>query len=209
MRRLVLGLVVALGMLAQERDFLTEMEVDQLRLVQEPAARLQLYASFANTRLDMLESLLGSKKEGRSRLIQQTLEDYNKIIDAMDTVADDALKRKVDISMGISAIVPQQKIMVGRLKQVQQKAPADLDRYEFALKQAVSATEDSLELNAEDLASRGKEIETKVAEEKEKREAMMGTKDLEEKKEAEKKEEEGKRKRPTLLRKGEKPGVPK
>jgi hypothetical protein len=203
---LMAALLLAPGA-AQQRDFLTADEADQVRLVQEPNARLTLYASFAKERVGLINNLLTSKKAGRSMIIHDALEDYTEIIDAIDVVADDALKRKADISEGLKAVAGVQKELLDALKQIETKEPADLSRYEFALKQAIEATEDSLELAQQDLGTRAADVATRQAREEKEREALMTPTELNErqaaaKKEAEKQQQQ-KRKAPTLRRKGE------
>ena len=195
---------------AQQRDFLTADEADQVRLAQEPNARLQLYASFAKQRVALINNLLASKKAGRSMVIHDALEDYTEIIDAIDIVADDALERKADISEGLKAVSEAQKEMLAALNQIEAKDPKDVARYEFVLKQAIETTEDSLELAQQDLGTRAADVAARQAREDKEREALLTPTELNErqaaaKKEAEKQKEQ-KRKAPTLRRKGETTG---
>src|SRR2546422_7045688 len=191
---------------AAERDFLTADEADQVRLAQIPNDRLKLYVHFAQQRLDLLKQMFASKKPGRSALIHDTLEDYSQIIEAIDTVTDDALKRKVAVDEGVAAVASAEKGMLPVLKKFEESRPPDFSRYEFSLKQAIETTADSLELSEEDLTARSTQVQTKAKREKEEIESVMQPKDLEEKKAEEKKaaaDQKKQRKPPTLLRKGE------
>jgi hypothetical protein len=192
------------------RDFLTADEVDQIRLTaQDPNARLALYANFARLRVDLIKSALAQDKPGRSGLIHSTLEDYTKIIEAIDTVTDDALRRNAPIDEGVAAVIKAEEEMLADLEQIRDSQPKDLARYRFALITAIETTQDSLELAKEDLQERRREVMTREAEEKKKREALMTPADAESRREAAKKREESeakqKKKMPTLRRKNERP----
>jgi uncharacterized membrane protein YdfJ with MMPL/SSD domain len=205
MRLVIVLLGLALVGIAQERDFLTADEADQIREAQEPNLRLQLYVKFARERVALVKQLLAKEKPGRSALIHDTLEDYANIIEAIDTVADDALKRKLDISEGMKAVAAGEKEMLAELQKLNANPAADYSRYEFAMQQAIETTQDSSDLSAEDLKERATEVVQRDEREKKERESMMGTAELKQKKAAEQKEQQQKRKVPTLRRKGEVP----
>ena len=114
--------------LQAQRDFLTADEVDQVRLAQEPNERVALYLRFANERLSLIEQAIAEEKVGRSRLIHDLLEDYTKIIESIDTVSDDALKRKVDIALGAKAVAEQNAKNAERLEKLRESAPKDIAR---------------------------------------------------------------------------------
>lgn len=197
-------LIFAFSGVAQERDFLTADEVDQIREAQEPNARLKLYVLFAKTRLALLEQFLSKDKPGRSALIHDTIEDYTHIIESIDTVADDALRRKVPIDEGMKAVAMAEGEMLAALQKIEGSSPKDLARYDFVLKNAIDTTSDSKELSDEDLGSRAREIAVEDKKDKEEKEALSGAKEKQEKKVADDKEKP-KRKPPTLYKPGEKP----
>jgi hypothetical protein len=219
---LLLGCFLLALPLAAQRDFLTADEIDQIKEAQEPNLRLKLYADFAKLRLDLVKNLLGKEKAGRSILIHDTLDQYSKILDAIDTVADEASARKTDIKLGLAAVASTEKAMLPILKQIEESRPKDLERYEFSLTQAIETTSDSLDLAEQDLGKRGADVEKREQAQKKAIEAEMtpiekeGQKADADKKKAvadEKAAEEAdappKRKPPTLLRPGEKIGEKK
>lgn len=205
MRYLVAFLAFSLLLAAQDRDFLTADEADQVREAQEPNLRLKLYLKFAQDRVELLKQLLAKEKPGRSVFIHDTLEDYTHIIEAIDTVSDDALRRNVDITEGMKLVEEGEKKLAAELQKLSENPPKDYERYQFAMEQAIETTQDSAELSAEDLKTRAHDVAVREKKEKEEIEAMSSAKDVEAKKATEKKETEQKRKAPTLRRKGEVP----
>jgi len=218
MKTLLCCLLLAVPMAAQ-RDFLTADEIDQIREAQEPNLRLKLYADFAKLRVDLVHNLLGKEKPGRSILIHDALDEYSKILDAIDTVADSAAEHKTDIHLGLGAVAATEQAILPMLKQIAESRPKDLERYDFALTQAIETTSDSLDLAEEDLGKRAGEVEERQAAQKkaaqdqmtpidkEGQQAADAKKKAEDDKTAEQKPAEDatpKRKPPTLLRPGEK-----
>lgn len=208
----LLGLLVLPGLHAQDRDFLTADEVEQVRLTQEPSARLMLYNKFAEARILQVEDLLKNEKPGRSVLIHDLLEDLVEILDTIDTVADDALMNNMDIGAGMQDVVKRHTALAAKLKQIDQMELSDRGRYQFQLQMALDTVNDSLELAQEDLSKRKGNVLAKDKAEKLEREALRTPQDVAERKEADRKQAEqdkktGRtRKPPTLYKPGEKPG---
>lgn len=204
MKLLLLAFLAVAAAFAQ-KDFLTSDEIDQVRLAQEPNIRLQLYMTFAKQRMDQVDSLLKKEKPGRSALIHDLLDEFTKIIEAADTVADDSIRRKVALDEGLIAVIKAERNFADRLGRIKENAPKDIARYELVLDTAIETVRDSVELAQADTKDRTSQIATREQNEKKERESLMGEKELATKKVAEKKEAaaESKRKAPTLKRKGE------
>lgn len=210
MKLLMVCLMLAAPVAAQ-RDFLNSGEVEQIRNAQEPNLRLKLYADFSKARIDLVKNLLGKDKPGRSAMIHDVLEEYCKILDAIDTVADDAIARHVDVQAGLGAVAAIEKDMLPLLRKFQDNQPKDLDRYDFVLQQAIETTTDSLEAAQEDLGKRTEEVKSRVDQEKRERMESMSPVEREAKQAADQKAEEKQaaaeqkqKKAPTLYRPGEK-----
>ncbi len=109
---------------------------------------------------------MAKNRPGRTAEIRQLLEDYVSIVDAIDTVSDDALARKSDLTAGPAVIIEGEMKFLAQLEKVQGSAPHDLEMYDFDLKEAIASTNDSLDLAKDDLGARGKEVTTKIEKEK-------------------------------------------
>ena len=197
------ALLAAAASWVSARDFLTAAEIDQLREIQEPNARLKLYTGFAKERMALLQQLLAKDRAGRSSQIREVLEEYTSIVDAMDMVSDDALRRGLPLEDGVKAVIEAEKEILASLEKIADSEPKDLAVYKFLLEQAIMATEDSLELAQEDLKSRAAGVAGRERKERDDREAAMRPEEVEARRAAEKKEAEQKRKAPTLRRPGE------
>lgn len=198
-RGLVIVLIVVGMMPAATRDFLTAEEIDQVRAAQEPNLRVQLYLKFAQQRVAQLNQLLSRERAGRTALVHDLLEDYTGIIEALDTVADDALRRSVDLTKGMTIVIPGERELLTQLKKVEDSAPADMARYEFVLKDAIDATEDSIDLSS-DLAERVREISAKDQKQEEIRKAGLAPEDAKQEADDKAKQAKQTRKPPTLRR---------
>ena len=163
--RLLIILLLALPAFAQ-KDFLSDNEIEQIREVQEPVARIKLYLLFAKQRLDQMNSLMAKNRPGRSGEVRRLLGDYTSIVDAINTVSDDALVRKTDVTTAPTVIVDGEKKFLDQLTKLEASAPNDLEMYSFDLKEAIAATTDSIDLAKEDLSTRDRDVNSKVEAEK-------------------------------------------
>jgi hypothetical protein len=201
------ALLTAAGIAAQEdRDFLTPNEVQQIREAQDPNDRLTLYVHFAKQRMDLLQQYLAKEKAGRSVFIHNTLEDYAKIIEAIDSVSDDALRHNRPIDKGTQAVLDAEKEFLAQLNKIQELQPKDLDRYQFVLQTAIDTTSDSRDLGMQDAQKRSAQLASGDAKEKKEREALMPSKEVaSRKKDAESQSTDTQQKKvPSLYRPGEK-----
>ena len=195
-----------------QRDFLNADEIDQFKEAQDPVERLKLYAKFAKVRVELVQNVFSKDKPGRSLQMHDALEDYSKILDAIDDVTDDALLRKLEVKLGLEAVVTAEKQALPILQKIQGSQPKDLSRYDFALKQAIETTEDSLESSQADLGKRSRDIEARETREKKELEQLGAQADPDAKKADEEKkadstgdqQQKPARKAPTLKRPGEK-----
>jgi hypothetical protein len=198
-------------LVAQQRDFLSTGEAEQIKDAQEPNQRMALYAKFALRRIDLVKSLIAKDKPNRSVLIHDALDDYSKIIDALDDVADDALQRKLDVKPAVDLIQGYERDLLPVLQKIRDSHPKDIDRYDFVLKTAIDTTSDSLELAEADVGERAKDVQARAAQEKKTLDENRSPSERDAKQAGDKKaadqqqqqEAAPQRKPPTLLRPGE------
>ncbi|HWF48756.1 MAG TPA: hypothetical protein VG168_17240 [Bryobacteraceae bacterium] len=205
-RSVIFVLLLCMAGLAfgQDRDFLTPTEVDQVRDVQEPNARMTLYLKFARLRIELVEQALAKDKPGRSLIVHNALDDYSHIIDAIDSVSDDALRHHLAIDKGGIEVAHAEEEFLAKLNKIEPADPPDLVRYKFVLEDAIDTTQDSHEASLEDSKKRATDIAAADQKEKKDREAMMPDKEAKERKQADATSTDNKKKIPSLYRPGEK-----
>jgi hypothetical protein len=202
MFRILLLAMLCVAPVAAQRDFLTADEVDQLREAQAPDDRIKLYLLFARQRVDQVTQLCAKEKAGRSILIHDTLDQYTKIIEAIDTVVDDALARKRTVT-GLPALAKTERELLTKLEKVGEIQSADKERFQFSLEQAIDATRDSAELSDVDVKERAREVDEKERQIEKQREAMSAPDRKSEKTDDQKKADASPKKKPSLLKPGE------
>lgn len=206
LRLFLAAALCAACVLAQDRDFLTPNEVDQVREAQEPNERLALYVHFAAERMDLLKQYLAKDKPGRSIFIHNTLEDYNSIIEAIDSVSDDALTRHVPIDKGTLAVISAEKAFLDQLQKIKDNPARDYERYRFVLDQAMATTSDSRDLAMQDTQKRTSDLTAEDQKERKEREAVMSASEAKSRREQREQNSDSQeqKKVPSLYRPGEK-----
>jgi len=185
-----------------QRDFLTADEVDQLREAQAPDDRLKVYVLFARQRVDLLSQLFAKEKPGRSALIHDTLDQYTKIIEAIDTVVDDALAHKRPVTT-LPQVAKQERELLGKLEKFAALQASDAERYRFSLDQAIDTTKDSADTSEVDVTERAREVEANEKRIEKEREAMSAPAKDDGKQATAEKKPAAPKKKATLLKKGE------
>ena len=213
-------LVVALALLvlspgyAQEfvggKDFLTDYEVDVLRERQDFKDRVEAYVKFAALRLELVDQSLEEDEAGRGAKVHRSLKEYGSIIQAIDDVIDDALLRNRKMDGALADLLEAERRFAARLAVVAAEPEDDAWRYEFVLDDAIGITQDSMELLEEDLGDRKREVVRQEEIEKQRQQERMAPERRremsQERAQQEAESAERQRKRPSLLRPGEKLG---
>ncbi|HLW76515.1 MAG TPA: hypothetical protein VKS01_06005 [Bryobacteraceae bacterium] len=190
------------------RDYLTTDEADQIREAQEPNIRLKLYLHFARQRVDQVQQLLLKEKPGRSALIHDLLDQYSQIIEAIDTVSDDAIRRRLTIDAGNAVVAAGEQEMLASLQKIDDSHSKDRDRFDFVLQDAIQTTKDSFDLSQQNLTDRARAELDREKKEKAAREALMTPEELAAQKKTDQKKADDaalKKKVPTLRRPGDPP----
>ncbi len=137
-----------------QRDFLSELEVDEIRLAQEPNERIAKYLEFAALRVELIRQLMQKEEDGRGAKLHRNLDEYGRIVEAIDMVIDDALLRDMDVSLSIEPLMAKEEEFLAQLELIEDRDPDDLWRYQFVLMDAIEITIDSIDLSDEGLDDR-------------------------------------------------------
>lgn len=213
-RSLAPALLLCIAALAQEfpsgQDFLTDYEVDVLRDKQGFEERIEAYVKFAALRLELIEQSLEVEEAGRAAKVHRSLKEYGSIIQAVDDVIDDALLRNRQMDGALGDLLGAEARFSARLATIAAESATDAWRYEFVLEDAISITRDSMELLAEDLGDRKRSVLLEEEAERRRQKESMAPERRREVERVRAREgaaaAERQRKRPTLLRPGEKVG---
>jgi hypothetical protein len=138
----------AMAIAQQHRDPFTRPEIDQSRDTSwEPQLRLGLYVKFARERLSTLEQARHDPKtKDRAQVTHDRLDDFLLIYDELNDNIDTYVDRKDDIRKPLKVIIDadgefQQRLLA--LRDAAGVAPAEANRYEFVLSEALNTVDSS------------------------------------------------------------------
>lgn len=154
---LVLALMICAAPLAAQREeFLSPGEIAQIREAQEPDQRLKLYVEFAGYRLESVEKELAGNQPNRGELIHAFLTEYDRIIDAIDANAENAVAKRLPARKGLEQALKAEPDYLQKLHSIRTRNPKDLTEYKFILERAIDTTESSMAFLREALGKQPK-----------------------------------------------------
>jgi hypothetical protein len=156
----VLLFLLAVSAAAQQnqRDPLTDLEIDKLRdAALLPEVRLKLYVDFARARLDTLEQVRAdAKATDREQQTRDALQDFLDVYDELDTNVDTFADRNDDLRKALKPVIEADTEFGAKLRAFKASlatAPKEAESYAFLLSTALdtvgSAAKDHRDLLAE------------------------------------------------------------
>lgn len=137
---IVVGLVSAARVGAQQGDFLSDEEEDALREAQDPGQRIEVYLKLEQTRLDRMEGLKDQPAE-----LHELLSQYVSLNEEMKNWIQDQYNHHGDMRKGLSALLDRGPQQLDRLKQIRQWPDATRAEYASGLRDAIDSMTDALD----------------------------------------------------------------
>ncbi len=143
-------LLLALGILGWgtslrgEGEFLSTVEIDQVRDAQEPAERIILYLEFAQRRLDVVEQNIASLKPKSGRAIRINLQEYIDILDALEGSVERGREQRALIDKSLKEMEKQTALFLRFLQTIETNSPKNLSDYQFTLEEAIEMTREEI-----------------------------------------------------------------
>ncbi len=145
------GLAVVLSLSSwadRKRDPLNQPEIDQLRdTAQEPELRLKLYVKFARARLDaMAQARSDPKVTDRGQQTHDRLQDFLDVYDELNDNVDTYANRKDDLRKALKAVIDADTEFQAKLRALKDSAtstPAETQKYDFLLNNALDTVDSS------------------------------------------------------------------
>lgn len=151
--RLVLALLMALTAFAiaapaQKPDSLSDDEEDKIREAQEPSARIEVYLTLAESRLERIEGFRSKPMDPQydnGAYIDHLLDEYISITDELKNWIQDRYDRKVDMREGLRKVLETGPKQLDQLRRIQESPDAYVADYAKSLRDARDDFTDSID----------------------------------------------------------------
>jgi len=153
--------LVALGVAAgaQQADYLSDDEVDELREAQEPSERIEKYLSFAQTRLTRFDDFRGRRPDPEYDIpayLNTQLDQFIHITDALKDWIEDHYDRRDDMRAGLKRAMEIGPHQLEQLRHVEQSPDPYAAAYGKSLSDAIDDFTDALDGAAKALSEQTK-----------------------------------------------------
>jgi hypothetical protein len=125
-------------------DFLTRLEVDEIRDAQEADKRIALYMEIAQRRLDLIKTAFTEKARGAGRTAQKNLRDYTAILEAVEDTLTDGREDRTLREKPLKEAEKRQAEFLTYLRALDSTEAPGYDDYRFTLEEAIDVTEELL-----------------------------------------------------------------
>ncbi|MBI2819710.1 MAG: hypothetical protein HYX73_07005 [Acidobacteria bacterium] len=125
-------------------DYLTEGEISAVRDAQEPDKRMILWMDLAQRRLDAVKQAVATLKPESGRAIQESLDEYIHIMEALESTILDARDRRVPLSKGLKDVEERGNLYLNYLRTLNSEAIPGWKDFEYTLEEAMDMTKDQL-----------------------------------------------------------------
>lgn len=166
---IVFALLAPLCAQARERADLTSEEVKELRDAQDPSARIKVYLSFAQNRLNRLEGLQEASPEAeanRGEQVDELLGQYISIDDELKDWIQYQYDRDGDMRSGLRELLKYAPAQLQLLQRIQKSPNPAARDYSDSLREAIANLNDTINGATEALAAQEKKFPAMKAEAK-------------------------------------------
>jgi hypothetical protein len=166
---LFLMAAVAVTLAAQTGDYLSEEEQNKIREAQDPSARIEVYLSFAQTRMERIDQFRIKPVDPSYDVggyIDKQFDQYIRITDELKNWIEDQFDRRADMRAGLKKLLETGPSQLEHLRQIQQSSDPYSADYRKTLADAIDDFNDALDGATKALSEQTKTLGILKTEEK-------------------------------------------
>jgi DNA repair ATPase RecN len=168
---LLVGLVAAVQLRADDPAALTQEEEDQVREAQDPSDRIVIYLQLAGARLERFNAIRLAPADARDRAgkgatLDQVLSEYAALDDELKNWIQDQYDTAHDMRKGLRALIDQAPKQLAGLNAAQENPDRYFSDYRESLRDAIKDLQDTIDGATQALADQEKKFGEMKREEK-------------------------------------------